>query len=78
MRRIMTTVAVAAGLTLVPTFDAVHAQDEAATEEDDDDGNGELGLIGLVGLVGLAGLAGLKRRDRTDHRDTVAGTTPRR
>jgi hypothetical protein len=63
MRKVIAATALAAGLVLAPSLDAVHAQDSTATEDDD---NGEMGLFGLAGLLGLIGLAGLKRRDRND------------
>ena len=69
MRKILAGAALTAGLALAPAIDAVHAQDESTSEEDD--GNGEIGLLGLAGLIGLAGLAGLKRRDRHDDRRTT-------
>jgi MYXO-CTERM domain-containing protein len=76
MRRILAGVALTAGLTLAPTINAVHAQDESTSENDD---NGEIGLFGLIGLLGLAGLAGLKRRDRYDdsgrYQTTTTGST---
>jgi MYXO-CTERM domain-containing protein len=72
MRRILAGVALTAGLTLAPTINAVHAQGDGTSENDD---NGEIGLFGLIGLLGLAGLAGLKRRDRYDDSRRYQTTT---
>ena len=72
MRKLLAGVALTAGLTLSPAINAVHAQDDSATENDD---NGEMGLWGLIGLLGLAGLAGLKRRDRYDESRRYDTTT---
>jgi MYXO-CTERM domain-containing protein len=70
MRKALAATIIAGGLVLAPTVDVVHAQDDAAAENDDDSDN--TGLWGLLGLLGLAGLAGLKRRDvRVDPRRTT-------
>jgi MYXO-CTERM domain-containing protein len=69
MRKALAAAIITGGLALAPAVDAVHAQDDAATEDDDSDNTG---LWGLLGLLGLAGLAGLKRRDvRVDTRRTT-------
>jgi MYXO-CTERM domain-containing protein len=72
MRKAFAAAIITGGLALAPALDVVHAQDDAATEDDDSDNTG---LWGLLGLLGLAGLAGLKRRDvrvDTTRRTTVA------
>ena len=73
MRKMITTAAIAAALTVIPVTTAlattppddpndVEAIDNPL-DENDDSGFDDWGLLGLLGLAGLAGLAGRKRHD---------------
>ena len=80
MRKPLSTVAIAAALTVIPVSAAFATtppsdpNDVAAVDnpldENDDGGFDDWGLLGLLGLAGLAGLAGLKRRDDVRARTT--------
>jgi hypothetical protein len=72
MRKTVAAIVVAGSFALAPVVDSVHAQDEAAATEDDDDG--DIGLWGLAGLAGLLGLLGLRRRDRRPDTTTTYTT----
>ena len=74
MRKTLTTVALAAALTIIPVTSAmattppedpndVEAIDNPMDENDSSEGFDDWGLLGLLGLVGLAGLSGRKRHD---------------
>jgi MYXO-CTERM domain-containing protein len=75
MRKTIAATVLAGSFALAPVVDSVHAQDDAAATEEDDDG--DIGLWGLAGLAGLLGLLGLRRRE--PRRDTTyAGETTAR
>ena len=85
MRRNLTLVAVAAGLSIVPASaafattnpddpDDVAAVDNPA-DENDDDGFDDWGLLGLLGLLGLGGLAGRRRVEETRSTYVTPGST---
>lgn len=79
MRKTLTTVAIAAALTVVPMSAVVATTPpddpndveaiDNPVDENDDGGFDDWGLLGLLGLVGLAGLAGRKRHDDRTYDD---------